>query len=222
MPVITPFPTASPAPASFFLFADLETQALALAKHVGTEGRAIHVIHDGTPAARAAMKPSENAKRSDGDLLFLIGAGVDVPSVLRELKSSRWKPRILIAGAPVTAEVFDAEPPILIAAPALPSDLTEEGRREIIAFAERHALPTEQLAPHIATLAAVKVLVEGVKRSGRELTREKLIASLEQLYQFSTGMTPPVSFARNRHVGTSSVHMLAVDREKRAFVAAKR
>ena len=221
VPLITPFPTASPAPSSFFLFSDLESQVLALARHAGTEGRTIHVIHDQTPAARAAaeaLKPAADAKRNDGDLLFLIGPGVDTGAVLRELQSQQWKPRVLIAGANVTAGVFDATFPILIAAPALPSDLTDEGRAELIDFARRHALPTEHLAPQLATYAALKVFVEGLKRAGRDLTRENLIASLEQLYQFSTGVTPPISYARNRHIGSTATHVLALDPAARAFV----
>lgn len=223
IPVITPFPTATSAPASFFLFSDLETQVQALLRHAGTG--TIHVTHDGTPSARAAaesLNAPANAKRSDGDLLFLIGAGVETNAVMRDLQSKQWKPRVLIAGAPVTAEIFDAPVPVFVTVPALPSDLTEDARHELIAFAERHQLPTEQLAPQIATYAAVKVFVEGLKRAGRDLTREKLIASLEQLYQFSTGLTPPISYARNRHIGSTRAHILTVDPKARAFVTVER
>ena len=224
VPLITPFPTAASSPSSFFLFSDLESQVQALAAHAGAEGRTIHVRHDGTPGARAAaesLNPATDAKRSDNDLLFLIGAGVDTNAVLRELQSQQWKPRVLIAGANVTADIFDAPLPVLIAVPTLPSDLTDEGRAELIAFAERHALPTEQLAPQIATYAAVKVFVEGLKRSGRDLTRETLITSLEQLYQFATGVTPPISYAKKRHIGSTGAHILAVDPKARAFVTVR-
>lgn len=228
IPLITPFPTASPAPSSFFLFSDLETQAQALLQHAGEHP--VHVLHDGSPAAVAAaesLEPLTNvssfdalakAKRTDNDLLFLIGSGVDTNTVLRNLQSLQWKPRVLIAGASVTADIFNATSPVFVAAPTLPSDLTDEGRNELIAFAQRHALPPSQMAAQIATYAAVKVFVEGLKRSGRDLTREKLIHSLEQLYQFPTGVTAPVSYARNRHVGSNSAHILAVDPKTRAFV----
>jgi len=227
VPLITPFPNASPAPSSFFLFSDLETQALALLKHAGA--RPVHVLHDGSPtavAAAEALEPRTNvttfealakAKRADDDLLFLLGGGVDTNAVLRGLESLQWKPRVLIAGASVTADIFNATVPVFVAAPTLPSDLTEEGRNELIAFAQRHALPPGQMTTQIATYAAVKVLVEGLKRSGRDLTREKLIASLEQLYQFPTGVTAPVSYARNRHIGSNSAHILTVDPKTRAF-----
>jgi ABC-type branched-subunit amino acid transport system substrate-binding protein len=128
----------------------------------------------------------------------------------------------MIVGANVTAEIFDAPMPVFVAVPTLSSDLTDEGRAELIAFAERHALPTERLAPQIATYAAVKVFVEGLKLSGRDLTREKLITSLEQLYQFPTGVTPPISYAKKRHIGSMGTHILAVDPKQRAFVTVRR
>lgn len=235
VPLITPFPTASPSPSSFFLFSDLETQVLALLHHAGA--RPVHVLHDGSPAAVAAAEALEPrtsvtsfdalarergvAERSDDDLLFVLGAGVDTSAVMRGLQSLQWKPRVLIAGANVTADIFDAPAPVFVAVPTLPSDLTDEGRAEVIAFAERHALPTRQLAPQLATYAAVKVFVEGLKRSGRDLTREKLITSLEQLYQFSTGVTPPISYARKRHIGSTGTHILAVDPKARVFVTVR-
>jgi mono/diheme cytochrome c family protein len=215
VPLMTPFPTATPAAASFFLFPDLESQVQALAEQVGIEGRTIHVRHDGTAVARAAaesLNAPKEARRGENDLLFLIGS-VDTKSILRELGD--WKPRILLAGAPIPAELFAIASPVFIAAPALPSDVTDEGRAELHAFATRHALPPEQLATQLATVAAVKVFIEGLKRAGRELTRETLIASLEQLYQFSTGITPPITYARNRHMGSEQVYVLGVDREGR-------
>jgi hypothetical protein len=57
----------------------------------------------------------------------------------------------------------------------------------------------------------VRVFVEGLKRAGRDLTRETLITSLEQLYLFPTGVTPPITYARNRHLGSTTVHVLRVE-----------
>lgn len=236
VPLITPFPTASPSPSSFFLFSDLESQALALARFAEAEGRAVHVFHDGSPAAQAAAsaltprttasqwEAIAKAKRTDEDLLFLIGADVDAGTVIRGVQSLQWNPCILIAGAKLTPELFTAPASlrVFVAAPTLPTDRTDEGVHELHAFALRHAIPPEQLSAQIATYAATKVFIEGLKRAGRDLTREKLIASLEQLYQFPTGLTPPVSYSRNRHMGSTGAHILAVDLATRAIVPVKR
>ena len=52
-----------------------------------------------------------------------------------------------------------------------------------------------------AAVAALAVLIEGAERTGRELTREKLIAALETLYRFDAGLGAPVTFGPNRRIG---------------------
>lgn len=209
VPHVAPFPSASPKPASFFLFPGLEAQALALKRHAG-DGP-LHAIHDGSPAARAAAEalgPVSTAPKTDGDLLFLIGPGIDAAAELRKLGS--WAPRVYIAGAAVTPAILDVPKAlhrrIFIAVAALPSDVTENGRRELAA-----------LGGDAATYAAAKVLVEGLKRAGREVTRETLITALEQLYDFPTEVTPPVTFSRDRRSGTRDPHIVVVDLEARGF-----
>jgi hypothetical protein len=217
MPVIAPFPSGAPASASFFLYADLATQALALTKVVDGP-REVYVAHDQSEEARAAADAltregwtvracchPEPAQRGEGppadstrraqrtgsfavsaaqdDILFLLGR-VDPNAVSRRLADLQWHPRVLFA------------------TPSVPADVTPEGLEELQAFATRHGLPRANAPAQIATYATVKVFVEGLKRAGRELTREKLIAALEQLYRFPTGLTPPVTFNRNRRVGS--------------------
>jgi ABC-type branched-subunit amino acid transport system substrate-binding protein len=231
IPLVTPLPSDSAsdatAPSSFFLFSDLESQALALARHVGAGRRNVHLVRGRSPAAAAAASAVEeraaslqwnlrtDGEQRDDDLLFLIG--VDADDALRSLASSSWRPEIAIAGAQLTT--LPAYPKkILLAVPTVPTDLTADGKRELLAFARRHQLPPTQLPTQIATYAAVKTFVEGLKRAGRELTREALIGRLETFYQFPTNLTPPLTYARNRHVGTTGAFILGV--EKQTFVAA--
>ena len=95
--------------------------------------------------------------------------------------------------------------------PTLPTDVTPEAWQELRAFALRHGLPSTQLATQIATHATMKVFIEGLKRAGRDLTREKLLAALERLYQFPTGLTPPITYGRNQHTGAAGAYI--VDRK---------
>lgn len=230
IPLVTPLPHGTPAaPSTFSIFPDLVSQTLALAKHAGTGPRDVYILHDQSEPARAAaaaveerasslqwtVRKSLAAEKSDEDILFLIG--VDPADALKRLDAMQWRPRILIAGAPLT----DLPPyanQIAAAVPTLPSDLTAEGRHDLQAFAARHGLPAAHPATRIAAYSAAKVFVEALKRAGRDLTREKLIATLETFYQFPTGLTPPVTYARNRHIGASGAFIVTRDRETNAFV----
>jgi ABC-type branched-subunit amino acid transport system substrate-binding protein len=67
--------------------------------------------------------------------------------------------------------------------------------------------------PNFYTLggyASAKVLVEGVRRSGRAPTREKLIAALESIRNYDIGGVD-YTFGHNLRMGTSFVELLIVD-----------
>jgi cytochrome oxidase Cu insertion factor (SCO1/SenC/PrrC family) len=226
IPLLTSLPFAS-GPSSFFLFSDLASQTAALAKHAGPGPRDVYILHDASDAARAAaaaleeraasrrwtVRGSLDAAGSDDDLLFLIG--LDPAETMRRLEAMHWHPRVFIAGAQLAGLPPYANE-IALAAPTLPTDLTAEGRRELHAFAVRHGLPDTRLAAQIAAYSVAKIFVEALKRAGRDLTREKLIATLEGFYQYPTGLTRPVTWARNRHVGASGAFIVRVDHD--AFV----
>ncbi len=45
------------------------------------------------------------------------------------------------------------------------------------------------------------IIVEAMKRTGKDLTRAKLIASLEGLGHFETGVLPPIDWSASYHGG---------------------
>ncbi len=64
-------------------------------------------------------------------------------------------------------------------------------------------------------IAAAKVLLEGLRRAGHDVTRKKLVESLEGLYGFSTGLTPKITFGPNRRIGSRGAHVIEFDVESR-------
>lgn len=96
---------------------------------------------------------------------------------------------------------------VRIALTSTPADLTPAGLAEYRAFAKRHSIS----GAHFSAYAAAQVLVHALKQSGRELTREALRASLESLYEFETGLTPPLTFGRGRRIAAPRVHIATMD-----------
>lgn len=233
IPLVTPFVTAvesRSAASSFFIFPDLESQALALidfaAEREGKRPLRVAIVHDGgkladaaaTVAARHCNSLGWTVGKKDAEILLVIGS-VDVPAVAAEIRA----PQILIAGASVNQSLFDLRgKTVFVAAPTLPGDISEEGRDEIESFATRHHLSQGQRGTEIAAYAAVKVFVEALRRGGRDVTRETLIASLEHLYGFTTGVTPAITYGPNRHIGTVGAYVVGIDFDRRTFAAASR
>ena len=236
IPLVTPFATAADSRSSvssFFIFPDLESQALALiefaAERAAKRPMRIALVHDGTKAAEAAANAvagrctslgwSVSRKAADdADLLLVIG-NVDVPAVAATIKSHE----ILIAGASISKSLFELRGrAVFVAVPTLPGDISEEGSVEIESFGTRHRLDPAHRAAEIAAYATAKLFVDALRRGGRDLTREKLIASLEHLYGFATGVTPPLTYGPNRHVGAVGAYIVGIDFDRRTFGAASR
>ena len=236
IPMVTPFAAGTESrsiPSAFFLFAEIESQALALidfaAGRAGKTMPRVAVVHDSSRSAAAAAAAVARRCETLGwpvvetiagdfgprDLVLLIGGGVDTQSIIDGIDG----PQILIAGATMTKSLFDLKgKTIFVATPTLPSDISATGQHELASFAERHQLSPAHRAAEIAAYAATKVLVEAIRRSGHELTREKLIASLEHLYEIHTELTPPITYAPGRHIGAIGAYIVAVDFDRRTFV----
>ncbi|MFN3312430.1 MAG: hypothetical protein ACK46Q_03050 [Hyphomonas sp.] len=56
--------------------------------------------------------------------------------------------------------------------------------------------------------SAAAVIIEALMRSGRDLSRERLVLALEEMRNFEGAMTPPLSFGRNRRTGSRGVEIV--------------
>jgi branched-chain amino acid transport system substrate-binding protein len=63
----------------------------------------------------------------------------------------------------------------------------------------------------LAGLGAGRAVGEALRRAGRELTRDKLIAALETLKDFDTGVTFPVTYTKDKHEATDQVSVVRVN-----------
>jgi hypothetical protein len=62
------------------------------------------------------------------------------------------------------------------------------------------------------------VLVESLKRAGKDLSREKLIQTLEGLYEYQTGLTPALTYGPNRRVGARGAHVITINLKDKQLV----
>jgi len=150
-----------------------------------------------------------------------MGAGNQALAFVREADRLGWRPLMLVTGS-LGNEVFDAPSAfkgrIFFSLPVSPSDQTAAGMNEYGSIAGKYKLPQHHIATQLVVFSGAKILVEALKRSGKDLTVDNLVESLETLSGFSTGLTPPVSYGPNRRVGANGGYVLGVDLENRKFV----
>jgi ABC-type branched-subunit amino acid transport system substrate-binding protein len=100
---------------------------------------------------------------------------------------------------------------IFLSFPILPQDQSAEGRAELHRLAANGHFSEDELATRISALSAAKLLIEAFRKTGREVTREKLVTTCEQFYGLNLGPMRPVSFGPDRRVGTTGAHVVSVD-----------
>ncbi len=172
-------------------------------------------------AVDSAKKLSATGTKS---VVFFLGTGEEALALMKEADKLSWSPQLYLPGAAAGNKILDAPPSfsrkIFLSFPTSPADQTAEGVAEYRALAAKHNLPANHVATQLSALGAAKILVEGLKRAGREVSREKLIETLEGLNGYATGVTPPVTYGPNRRIGALGAYVVTVDLEKREFVPA--
>ncbi len=158
----------------------------------------------------------EDLSGADVDAVFFFGTERHLLEFAGQVEATSWRPRIMLSG-PLNSrttgrlsEVFDGR--VLLAYPNLPVDASAAGIEELRRLRAAHDLPDGHLAAQISTLVSAKVLAEGLRRSGRALSRKGLVDALENLYDFDSGLTRPISFGPARHVGMMGAHVVVMDR----------
>ncbi len=150
-------------------------------------------------------------------LLLFLGPGRDLARLLAAADTAGWHPQVYSPGGLAGADLFSLprsfDRRVLLAFPTLPSDVSPAALAEYRALAPGPVQPAQ-----ISALAAAKLLTEMLTRAGRDLTRDRLIAQLERLDRFDTGLLPALTYHPGRRVGAQGAYGVTVDLEKKTFV----
>ena len=167
-----------------------------------------------------ARMSAELSEAGVNTILFL-APGDDAVLLMKEAARFKWTPRVLVPGSLVSKSILEApqvfNKRLFLSFPTLPSDQGRDAVAEYMSLAEKYRLPVGYQAAQLSALCAAKVLVEGLKLSGKEVSREKLITTLEGFYNFETGLAPPLTFGPNRRVGALGAYIVSIDLEKKEF-----
>jgi ABC-type branched-subunit amino acid transport system substrate-binding protein len=179
--------------------------------------RIIRLAHDpGGFDARAAM---QRLQKERADLVLLIGGESEAEAFFGEPAQLSPLPIVYMPGSGLGKTLFLVpgayKDRIFLSFPALPGDRKGWGTTEFDGMAGRQGLSISHPTVQITSFAAAKLLAEGLRRAGRDLSRERLVESMETLFEYDTGLTRPVSFGKNRRTGTFGAHVVSVDPERR-------
>lgn len=153
-------------------------------------------------------------KKVSASALFFLGSPAEAAALLSEAAKRSFTPAVFLEGLQAGRELSSApgafENRLFLAFPGLPLSRGTEAEQDF------HALPVNQAPPGMEAFqlwayAGGRILLEALRTAGRRLDREKLITSLEGLYDFETGTAAPVRFGPGRRVGTSGATIVRLD-----------
>ncbi len=195
----------------FQLLGGVHEQALALFAAAGDEGKALIVADDASGAVAKSIRDTVPAWKIeivpalppsfDARAVLFLGSPQSLAPTLAACASTASPPFVLIPAAYATGDLSTAPAAltrrILVALPSSPDDATPAGREELRAL---HADVAHATACRLA-LASAKLLVEALRRAGRDVDRESLVDTLDGFYQVATDLTPPITWSPNRRAG---------------------
>jgi Periplasmic binding protein len=112
-------------------------------------------------------------------------------------------------------------PASIMAPDRLPQDL-DAHMKILVGLDFASPLIANNIEPVLSTertlLPAVKLLIEGLRRTGHEVTRAKLIDAIETIQHLDTGFLPPLSYSPRQHVGVTGAEIAPFDLERRKLL----
>ena len=100
---------------------------------------------------------------------------------------------------------------VYLAAPLAPPD---EGTREFAdlrRIREKYSVGDRHRSFQLLAYAGAVLLEEGLRRSGKDVTREKLVGAIGNVWRLQTGVTPPLTYNANRRTGAPGAAIVRVD-----------
>jgi len=155
------------------------------------------------------------------EAVVFVGGQQEFDALIGELKNQAPVPRIYVLSSLIERPLTDLpalfDERVFLAYPTLSSDIDSRGRDEFGHLASKYGLPRDHIQAQVAAFAAAQLFVQGLRKAGRNLTRVRLVDGIEALYEFRTGVTPPLSYGPNRRIGARGAHIVTVDLDEKTY-----
>jgi ABC-type branched-subunit amino acid transport system substrate-binding protein len=163
-------------------------------------------------AVEDADRLAAELHRSGIDGVFLLAPGATIRHFLTAAASRGWFPEVYLPAALAGHVPADSSPDtrirVFLAFPTVRGDCSPAGGQEYERLAGQHGLPPRHRATQFAALSAAKLLVEALRRAGRDVRREKLVDALETISGLRTEFAPPLRFGPGRRIGARGAYVV--------------
>lgn len=161
-------------------------------------------------------------KKQEVEQVYLLTGSPSQARFFAQAENIQWRPRVFLLGTHMGTKVFNSPAPfdqrIFVAFANSPLAYQPDALNQYQQLLKKYAFNKQTPNAQLLALASAKLLTEVLIRSTRELSREKLIHTLESVYQFDTSLTPALSFGPNRRVGYQGAYVVRMDLANKTIV----
>ncbi len=178
-------------------------------KAQGAEPAAIGSYQRQTAQVASAI---DTVRGANPEAVVIVGPANTVAPILKQSHAKGWKPLFLTVSFVGTDELISEAGPdaegVVITQVVPPYYMTEQKSVALYRRALSKYFPSEQ--PNFVSLEGfvdAMVLVEGLKRAGKDLTREGLIHAIESIHDHDLGLGPQLklNYSAKEHKGFDHV-----------------
>jgi ABC-type branched-subunit amino acid transport system substrate-binding protein len=163
------------------------------------------------------------ARQSGAEDVVFFGIPRDAALIMKEANKMGWKPQFSGHNALGDPQTFTLAGQALVegaiaVAVMEPLDSTKPQVAEFIARQKKYLPKTTPTTYSMHGYNAAQVFVEALKRVQGEPTSEKVVAELERIKGFNTGLMGPITFTPTEHAGSQSAAFMRAKDGKWAIV----
>jgi ABC-type branched-subunit amino acid transport system substrate-binding protein len=172
--------------------------------------------------SQTTQKPADNQlarlESVNPGAVFFIGTAKELASFNKLMPKNRHQPILLGLLAMLGADVINI-PELTMSKMLLanPFDLNDLERPQFLDIMKKYSVTIQSPGLQRIACAAVNFVAEGLKRTGKYLTRVKFTRSLDETKNFPLGIMPPLQFGPNRRQGAKGAYILTVDIKTRTL-----
>jgi ABC-type branched-subunit amino acid transport system substrate-binding protein len=197
----------------------------------GAEGAREQAEKRGLPVAEelsfapGAFDATEAVRRTGGDrvdAVLYFGGPSEALAFARAAPVEKGGAPFLAPATMVGDAIRAAAPGFLrrvyLAAPLAPPDEGTPEMADLRRIREKYSVGDRHRSFQLLAYAGAVLLEEGLRRSGRGVTREKLVGAVGNAWNLRTGVTPPLTYNANRRTGAPGAAIVRVDPGTGRFV----
>ena len=168
-----------------------------------------------SPGKLDAYKAVASMQQHGVRAIFFLGSEPELTQLGGHIRDAIWSPYLFAPGARAGRAALNLPTTfgerVYLAYPSVPADIKQSGMEALAGLQKAAGIGNGHRPAQVSAHAAMRILEEGIKRSGRDISRAKLLSELDKMLSFETYVTPPVTFGPNRRVGSLGGYVMQVD-----------